>query len=287
MSATVQAPRVLGPTVLPRGLPAEWRRLEVAHWLGRIFTAQQDTPLTVVFDLDQGGYDPDAGELVELVRGIGNELRSRNLGRVLFVFATRDDSLREVLRSLAAAQEVPIYVASSASEIDLAQPAILITPAKRSALDAVAVTGRATASLVAQRTGGSAVAAGNALADLHAQGLLLRLEGAGRVGHTYQHPGFVETMASDSPMTTTIDLPDTLGFQIAEVAGRAGREPGELVAEAWRDFMERNHAAMAESYQEIGERYRTGDREGLIEAATRNAAARAPATRPARDPSDL
>lgn len=278
----LQAPdwRLRAPTVLRPDLSAEDRRKQVMGWLSSQFTGRAPHPITLV--VDYMTYEPQAAEVVDLIRGVRDELRSRNLGRVALVFTTEDDSLRDALRSLAAAYEVPIYVAPNRSAIDRAEPAISLTPAKRTALDTMAVLGRATASVVAHRTGGSTVAVGNTLAELHAQGLLLRHEGAGRIGHTYEHPSVIEATRAPGPMTTTIEVPDALSVEVAQVAEVANREPGELLAEAWREFMARNGDVLADRYAELSGLVQAGDRARLLEAVTRDSATRARATRPIR-----
>lgn len=269
---------VRSPTVLPPGLPLNRRRQLFASWVSATFTGAVTRPLVLFLDLDE--YALEVGELNELIVRVGADLRGHRFGQLLLVVTTRDRAVQEVVRSLAATHDVPIYIAPSRQELDQVAPAVDLTPSQRSVLDAVGVHGRATVAVVAGTVGAQSAAVGNVLAHLSNVGLLLRAEGAGRVGHTYLHPRVVETTPAAEPLTTSVEIPDALSEEIAAVASRAGREPGDLLAEAWRDFLIRNDEAMAARYREMAEMVRQNDRQGLIEAATRAVPSRARATRP-------
>jgi len=268
MPSTLPAPRmeVLSPTAFPFGLPADRQRLAVDGWLDEAITGRVDSPLVVTFDLDLFPYEPEIGVLVQLVRRVGLELGERNHGRVVMVFATSREPVREAVRALASSMDIPIYVAADAASIARAEPAMHLTPGKRLTLDAVAANGRATATVVADATGTTPVAAGNALSELHAQGLLLRYEGSGRVAHTYMHPAAAQTR----PLQTTVAIPQALSAEIAEIASMAGRDPEELIVQAWRDFMSRNASELADRYHVIAGQIRVGDREGLLDSLTQD-----------------
>lgn len=281
MPSTMPAPQlqVRQPTSLPWNLAPELQQREVDSWLGRTFTGPADAPLTVVFDLDPLPQEPGVAYLVELVKGVGRELSQRNQGRVVLVFATSREPVREAVRSLARTNDIPIYIAASSADIERAEPALPMTPGKRITLEAVAASGRATATTVATRTGASPVAAGNTLAELFTQGLLLRHEGSGRVAHTYEHPaaGKASRVAA-----TTVAIPESLSVEIAEIANMAGRHPEDLISQAWREFMATNAKTMAGRYEIVAGQIRSGDRDGLLESLTRDSSERAAATRPAK-----
>ncbi len=269
MPSTIPAPRVavLSPTAFPFGLPADRQRRAVDGWLDMAITGRVDVPLIVTVDLDQFPYEPEVGVLVQLMRRVGRELGERNQGRLVIVFATSREPVREAVRALAASNDIPIYLAEDAGSIDRAQPAINLTPGKRLTLDAVAASGRATATSVADATGSTAVAAGNALSELHSQGLLLRYEGSGRVAHTYAHPA---AAAQGGRLQVGVAIPQSLSVEIAEIANMAGRDPEELIAQAWRDFMSRNASELADRYHVIAGQIRSGDRAGLLESLTQD-----------------
>ena len=270
MPSTMPAPRreVRIPTALPFGLPAERQAREVDGWLDRSFTGAADEPMTVVFDLDPLPYEPGVGYLVELVKGAGRELGDRNQGRVVLVFASSREPVREAVRALASTNDIPVYLAPNVRQIGKAEPAIPLTPAKRMTLEAVAAAGRATASLVAGATGSSPVAAGNALSELHTQGLLLRHEGSGRVAHTYEHPA----AAAEAPaIPAAVALPRSLSEEIAEIASLSGREADDLIAEAWREFMSKRSTELAQRYEVIAGQIHSGDSAGLLESLMQDA----------------
>ncbi|HYK95428.1 MAG TPA: hypothetical protein VE011_06140 [Candidatus Dormibacteraeota bacterium] len=272
---------VVRPPVLPREMPASQRRVAMSDWVATTFTGQVTEPLPVVVDLP-ASFEPEAGQLLQLIRDLQNERANRNRGRIAFIFVTQDDTVRDVLRAIAAASDIPIWVAPSSGELELAEPAVSLTPAKRSALDNLAALGMATASAVAGRTGGNPVSVGNTLGDLFSQGLLLRREGAGRTGHTYVHPAIVKATAGSEPLRTTVGLSSALSAQIAQVAERTGREPSELVTEAWRSFLANHTDELSQRYEDVSNVLRRGSREQLLETLTQDSRSHARATRPRR-----
>ena len=269
-------PDVLTPPIQPSEIPAAQRAVAVSSWFSQCITGQVMEPRRIMVEFPE---TYDAGDLVEFVRGVHDEVATRNRGRLAFVLTSNNASMRSAIKSMAAAYDAPIWLAESWDVIGEAEPALPVTPAKRVALDCLARVGRATASDVARRTGGSSVSVGNMLADLYTQGLVLREEGGGRQGHTYVHPtSTVATSPTTSPLTTIVDLPHDVSAEIAEIAGLAGREPAEIVTEAWRSFMAEHRDEMRASYDEIaGAKH---DRAALLAALTRDAPARAGATRP-------
>lgn len=271
---------VRAPTVLPPGLPLERRRQLFASWVSNTFTGAVSGPLVLFLNLEDYALEP--GELNQLILQVGGDLRAHRFGSLLLVVTTSDPATQEVVRALATTHNVPIYLAPSRKDLDQAVPALDLTSAQRAVLDAVGQLGRATASVVAGSVGSQSAAVGNVLAHLFSTGLLLRAEGAGRIGHTYVHPRLVDASSSAEPLTTAVDVPDALSEEIAAIASMAGRQPGELLTEAWREFLDRNQDAMAAQYREMAALVRRGDRDQLIRATTRSARARARATAPPR-----
>jgi hypothetical protein len=269
---------IRSPTVLPKGLSLERRRQLFASWVSDTFTGAVTRPFVLFLNLED--YALEAGELNELVLRMGGDLRARRYGPLLLVVTTKDPAMKEVVRSLAAMHDVPIYLAPSRDELHAAVPAVDLTPAQRAVLNVVGEFGRATASVVAASVGSQSAAVGNVLAHLSSAGLLIKAEGSGRVGHSYVHPRIVDTKPASGPMNTAVQLPDVLSEEIASIASLAGRQPGELIAEAWREFMDRHRQTMAERYREMAEMVRRNDKEGLARAATRAVPARARATAP-------
>jgi hypothetical protein len=75
----------------------------------------------------------------------------------------------------------------------------------------------------------------------------------------------------------------TLADVKAVAATRGKGTPGEMLAEAWTEFVENHRAEIAADFEHVAELFRRGDREGMLEFArqTRPARAQAAAARAA------
>ncbi len=258
---------VRSPTVLPFGMPLDRRRQLFSDWVSNTFTGPVLSPLVVLLSLEDQVIE--VGDLNELIVGIGRDLRSRRFGPLFVVVTTRDPAMQDVVRSVASRHEVPIYLAPSPLELDMAEPALDVTPAQRLVLEAVREFGRATASEVAESVGGRSTSTGNLLAGLSSAGLLYRSTGSGRVGHAYVHPRLIESTKSPQSHRSTVDIPRGLSREVADAAAKAGVSPAAMLEEAWREFtktgMARRRAAGLEALDR-GEFVDAADLDSAIEA---------------------
>jgi hypothetical protein len=174
---------VRGPTAGPLFDPQQ-SALFCRQALGTTAVAQ---PTVLVLNLE--GRFPSSAVLHELVTGIGAGVRSGVYGQLAVVVATPDEAVRDIVRALAAAHDVPLWVAPSADAPWLAEPAVPLSGAEEETLELVsALGGRVTVSTVAQASGLDHTAAGNRLAGLDRRHLLFRLPRAPRHGHLYVDP---------------------------------------------------------------------------------------------------
>src|SRR5688572_27991106 len=85
-------------------------------------------PTVLMLNLE--GRFPSSAVLHELVVGLGGALRAGLYGQLMVVIATPDESVRDVLRALAAAHDVPLWVAASVDRLWLAEPAVPLSYAE-------------------------------------------------------------------------------------------------------------------------------------------------------------
>lgn len=72
-------------------------------------------------------------------------------------------------------------------------------------------------------------------------------------------------------------LPADIHASAKAIAGMQGRTPGEVIAQAWREFVERHGDEFAADFERAAALIRDGDTEGLAAHANRFAAAEADA----------
>lgn len=174
---------VRGPTAGPL-FSADESALFRRQALGTTAVAEP-TVLIVNFE----GRFPSSAVLHEFVSGIGIGLRSGLYGQLMVLVATPDQAVRDVLRALAAAHDVPLWLTPSADAPWLAEPALALSAAEQETLEVVgALGGRVTVAAVANASGLDHTAAGNRLAGLDRRHLLFRLARAPRHGHVYLDP---------------------------------------------------------------------------------------------------
>lgn len=76
-------------------------------------------------------------------------------------------------------------------------------------------------------------------------------------------------------MSTTVRVPDELLEDVRRIAALQGRAPGEMLARAWHDFIDRHREEIAHDFERAAELIRSGDTPALAEHVGRNRRTRA------------
>jgi predicted transcriptional regulator len=87
--------------------------------------------------------------------------------------------------------------------------------------------------------------------------------------------------------TTTVRISKEISNEIAQIAALMGRTSGELLAEAWKEFLTTHKETFAQDMEEAAKIVRTGTTQDLASFISRNVEARATAAaEAARSPKD-
>ena len=78
-------------------------------------------------------------------------------------------------------------------------------------------------------------------------------------------------------MTSPVRVPDDVHSETKQLAAMRGQQQGELLAAAWREYLERHKDQFAADLEQAAELLRDGTPNELAEFASRNASARAEA----------
>jgi hypothetical protein len=120
---------------------------------------------------------------------VGEDVRAGRYGDFTFVVSSDDDATRGVVKDIASAQGVAVFVCSSPGSLDSAEPAGDITAKERETLSLVLhAGGTVTAAQLGKQLGVEQTTAGNRLTALHKKGYLYRVERPHPVGDQYIDP---------------------------------------------------------------------------------------------------
>lgn len=78
-------------------------------------------------------------------------------------------------------------------------------------------------------------------------------------------------------MSTVMRVPTEVHAEAKRIAALRGRQPGEIVAQAWREYLDRHRDEFAADLEEAARLLREGTVDDVASFASRNAAARAEA----------
>lgn len=259
-------------------------RAAMARFLAeRVSPTGVHEPTVLVLNLE-GRFLP-VGALYELIVPLGQDVKAGRYGPLSIIISTRDEATAEAVRALAARFELPIYLSGSTADLEAATPATTVTTTQQAVLRALRDRGgRATVAEVAAELGSAHGAVSNVLTDLADDGLLLRVEGAGRRGHLYLDPA-AATPGESPADPESFDFAVPAGFRddVRALAEVQGREPGAVLAEAWREFLGKHGGEMAARSRELADRYRERERsDEPTAAAERRAGHREPGPRRAK-----
>ena len=234
-----------------------------------------EVPTVLIINLE--GRFPSAAALYELMVPLGRALAAGSHGELALVLATPDPALATVIRAIAQSVGLGMFLAPSADSLDQAEP---IGPLSPTDLETLAILrrlgGRASVSMVAQAADIDHKAAGNRLTILDQRQLLLRVDRPRREGHLYLDPR--SGIEKDEPLAASspeFGLPADLRVDVKALAEMQGREPGQVLAEAWKDFIHKHAQELSKEHGEVAKMMREGDKKGVAEYTGRHAAARA------------
>ncbi len=220
-------------------------------------------PTVLVINLE--GRFPSAHVLYEMLVPLGRAIRSGAHGSLILVVTTPDPVLSDVIRSLAQTQDLPIFLARSTDEIGQAEPAARLSPSEEETLGALRrLGGRASVATLATATGIDHTAAGNRLANLDQRKLVFRVTRPRREGNLYLDPR-VATPAEDPADADDIDLPSSMRSDVRVLASLQGRAPAAVLAEAWKEFIEKNRTQLRSEYEEVARMVNEGDQAAVGE----------------------
>lgn len=136
-----------------------------------------------------GGVRPTPVVLRDVVFTVGEDVKAGRYGAFSFIVSSEDEATRSVIRDIASAQDVAMFVSSSSVVLQDAEPVGGLTAKDRETLDLVLQAGgTVTATEFAQRQGIEQTTAGNRLVALHKKGYLQRMQRPHPVGDLFLDP---------------------------------------------------------------------------------------------------
>ncbi len=136
--------------------------------------------------LDLAKLRPTPIVIRNVIVTIGEDVRAGRYGNFTFVVSSEDDATRSVLSDIASAQNLAMFVSTSPSHLDQAEPVGDLTVKDRETLSLVLQAGgTVTAAKLAEQLGIEQTTAGNRLVALNKKGYLLRVERPHPVGDQF------------------------------------------------------------------------------------------------------
>ncbi len=86
-------------------------------------------------------------------------------------------------------------------------------------------------------------------------------------------------------MSSVVRVPDTVLTEAKRIAALQGTQPGDILATAWREYLDNHRAEFAGDLERAAELLRNGTLDDLAAFASRNAKERARAAHEAADAS--
>jgi hypothetical protein len=136
-----------------------------------------------------GRVRPTPVVLQNMLVGIGEDARAGRYGSFSFIVSTQDEATKNVVTDIATSRDLAIFVSSSATELDQAEPVGTLTAKDRETLNLVLnVGGTVTAAEFAEKFGIEQTTAGNRLVALNRKGYLQRVERPHPIGDQFIDP---------------------------------------------------------------------------------------------------
>lgn len=231
-------------------------------------------PSVLVLNLE--GRFPSPSVVVDLVVRLGREVASGKHGEMALVLATPDPALASVIRALAEANDVPLFLAPSVDEIHLAEPVGRLTATDVETLAVLhRLGGRASVATVAKAASIDHTAAGNRLAALDKKQLVLRVGRARRLGNVYLDPRVASVPAAEDPGDPlNPSVPSGVSVDARALASLQRTDEPKAVAEGWKEFLHKHADEIARQHAEVAKLVRSGDKTAVGNYAERQAKSR-------------
>ena len=140
-----------------------------------------------------GAARPTPAVLRNMVVTIGEDVKAGRYGDFSFFICSEDEDTRSVIGDIAASKDVAVFVCSSSSELEYAEPVGLLTAKDHETLRLVSEAGgTVTAMGLANHVGIEKTAAGNRLVSLQRKGYLQRVERPHPAGDLFVDPRSVQ-----------------------------------------------------------------------------------------------
>ena len=141
-------------------------------------------PMIGILDLSK--LRPTTVVLRDVIVSIGEDVRAGRYGNFTFVVSSEDDATRSIVADIASAKEVAMFVSSSQTRLELAEPVVDLTANDRETLRLVLKAGgTVTAAELAEELGIEQTTAGNRLIGLNKKGYLQRQERPHPIGDQF------------------------------------------------------------------------------------------------------
>jgi hypothetical protein len=165
--------------------PAVWDDPNAGRLVTR-FMPQDRRHGPMIGILHLGQLRPTPIVLRDVIVGIGEDVRAGRYGNFTFIVSSEDEATRNVVSDIATAQDLAIFVSSSPTHFDKAEPVGDLTVKDRETLELVLQAGgTVTAAQLADRLGVENTTAGNRLIGLQKKGYLQRVERPHPIGDQF------------------------------------------------------------------------------------------------------
>lgn len=136
--------------------------------------------------LSLGEVRPTPVVLRDVIITVGEDIRAGRYGNFTFVVASEDEATRGIISDVATAQGVPVFVTTSPTNLEFAEPVGDLTTKDRETLSVVLQAGgTVTAAQLADQLQIEQTTAGNRLIALNKKGYLQRLERPHPIGDQF------------------------------------------------------------------------------------------------------
>ena len=136
-----------------------------------------------------GQVRPAPSILKHVIVAIGEDVRAGRYGNFGFIVSSEDGATRSVVKDIAVAQDLPIFVTSSVADLQRAEPVGALTPRDRETLNCVLIGGGTmTVTEFAEQLDIEQTTAGNRLIGLAKKGYLQRVERPHPAGDQFVDP---------------------------------------------------------------------------------------------------